>query len=348
MVKVSVIMPVFNGEDYLAESIGCILSQSLDDLELICVDDGSVDDSLNILRDFEAKDKRVHVYHQENKGGGAARNLALEYACGEYLYFMDADDMLKDGALERLYDLCSQKELDFIIFKAINYDEDTDKYYETPDYSMAKIAEFAKDNVFGFDDLGDLIFNITVTPWSKFYNLDFVKSTEAQFAEGLIFHDNVFFWEVLFNAERMYFLDEFIYIRRRHSTSSTGAGDKRYANIITIINMNISLFFKYNQFEKFKEILYNKKIFWIYMRYEKIQDKFKQFFFDEMKKDFSKMLTHERHDEFIKSLEAKNRAIFENCISSESIADFDFKMSKFKNPNKIQRGFKKVLRAFKK
>ena len=84
------------------------------------------------------------------------------------------------------------------------------------------------------------------------------------------------------------------------------------------------------------------------MRYEKIQPKYRQFFFDEMKKDFSKMIGHERYDEFIESLEARNRAIFENCISSESISDFDFKMSKFKNPNKIQRGFKKVLRAFKK
>ena len=341
-------MPVYNGEDYLAESIDCILNQSLDDLELICVDDGSKDKSLEILKDFASKDKRVRYYHQENRGGGAARNVAIKHATGKYLYCMDADDLLKENALEKLYDLCEEKNLDFTIFKAINYDEDTDTYYETPDYSMAKIAEFANGNVFSFEDLGDLIFNITVTPWSKFYNLDFVKKSGAKFAEGLIFHDNVFFWEVLFNAERIYFLDEFLYTRRRHSSSSTGAGDKRYANIITIINMNIKLFIKYNQFEKFKDILYNKKVFWIYMRYENIQEKYKQFFFDEMKRDFSKMVGHERYGEFINALDYKNKAIFENCISSDNISDFDLKMSKVVNPNIFKKGFNKVLRTLKK
>ena len=346
--KVSVIMPVYNGEDFLAESIDCILNQGLDDLELICVDDGSVDSSLDILNDYASRDSRVKVFHQENRGGGAARNVAMTHASGKYLYCMDADDLLKEDALEKLYELCEDKNLDFTIFKAINYDEDTDRYYETPDYSMAKIAEFSKGNVFSFEDLGDLIFNITVTPWSKFYNLEFVKKSGAQFAEGLIFHDNVFFWEMLFNSKRIYFLDEFLYTRRRHSTSSTGAGDKRFANIITIINMNVEIFIRYGQFEKFKDILYNKKIFWIYMRYEKIQERYKQFFFDEMKADFSKMISNERYGEFINALDYRNKAIFENCISSENISEFDLKMSKVNNSSIFKRAVRKVYRTFKK
>ena len=348
MVKVSVIMPVYNGEDFLAESIDCILNQTLTDLELICVDDGSVDDSLNILNELAGSDSRIQVYHQENRGGGAARNVALTYASGEYVYFMDADDKLELDALEKLYGLCEEKNLDFTIFKAINYDEDTGKYYETPDYSMEKLATQMKGKVFSFDDLGDLIFNITVTPWSKFYNLDFVKRSGAQFAEGLIFHDNVFFWEVLFNAKRMYFLDEFLYTRRRYSKSSTGAGDKRYANIIIIINRNIELFIKYDQFERYKTTLYNKKIFWIYMRYENIQQKYKQFFFDEMKRDFSKMLTHERYNEFIKSLEFKNRAIYEACIKCDNTDDFDETLAKSLKTNKMKKALNKVSGLFKK
>lgn len=341
-------MPVYNGEDYLSQSINCILNQSLNDFELICVDDGSTDNSLDILNDFKAQDNRIQVYHQENRGGGAARNLALTYAKGEYVYFMDADDIIKDYALEKLYSLCLEKQLDFVIFKAINYDEDTDTCYETPDYSMSKLAEFAKDRVFSFEDLGDLIFNITVTPWSKFYNLEFVKASGAQFAEGLIFHDNVFFWEVLFNAERMYFLDEFLYTRRRYSKSSTGAGDKRYANIITIINMNIELFFKYNQFEKFKTILYNKKILWIYMRYENIQHQYREFFFGEMKKDFKKMLTHERCNEFIASLDFKNKAIYESCVNSNNAEEFEEKLSKALKTNKIKKAYNKISKILKK
>ncbi|MBQ2831193.1 glycosyltransferase [Methanobrevibacter sp.] len=348
MCKVSVIMPVYNGEDYLCQSIDCILNQSLKDLELICVDDGSVDSSLDILNGYAEKDSRVKVFHQENRGGGAARNVAITHATGKYLYCMDADDMLELDALERLYGLCEEKSLDFTIFKAINYEDDTGRYYETPDYSMEKLAEFSKGNVFSFEDLGDLIFNITVTPWSKFYNLQFVKDSGAQFAEGMIFHDNPFFWEVLFNSKRLYFLDEFLYTRRRHSTSSTKAGDKRFANIITIININVSIFMKYNQFERFKDILYNKKVFWIHMRYENIQEQYKEFFFGKMKEDFSKMLGHERYGEFISALNWKNRAIFENCISSNNVSEFDLKMSKANNPNIFKKGVRKVLRTFKK
>lgn len=348
MVKVSVVMPVFNGEDYLRQSIDCILNQSLDDLELICVDDGSLDNSLAILNELKESDSRIKVFHQENRGGGAARNVAMRHATGRYLYFMDADDIIEDDALERLYNLCEEKQLDFTIFKAMNYDEDTDRYYETPDYSMAKVAEFTRGKVFDFNDLGDLIFNITVTPWSKFYNRQFVADSTAQFAEGLIFHDNVFFWEVLFNARRIYFLDVFLYTRRRHSTSSTGAGDKRYANIIVIINRNVEIFIKYGQFEKFKNILYNKKVTWIYMRYENIQSRYRQFFFDEMKRDFSKMLTHERHDEFIDALDYKNRSIFEACVESDTTDEFDLKLSKSLKSNKIRKAYSKVSRLFKK
>lgn len=341
-------MPVYNGEEYLSQSIDCILNQSLKDLELICVDDGSEDDSLKILNEYKKKDDRIQVYHQENRGGGAARNVALTHACGDYVYFMDADDILKQDALKQLYELCESKKLDFTIFKAINYDEDTDKYYETPDYSMRKIAEFSNGEIFDFNDLGDLIFNITVTPWSKFYNREFVMDSGAQFAEGLIFHDNVFFWEVLFNAKRIYFLDEFLYTRRRHSSSSTGAGDKRYANIIIIINKNIEIFIKYGQFERFKHILYNKKVTWIYMRYENIQDRYKQFFYEKMKEDFAKMLAHERYDEFINSLDFKNKAIYESCINSRNSVEFEEILSKSLKTNKFKKAYGKVLRLFKK
>ena len=105
MVKVSVIMPVYNAEDFLSESIDCILNQSLDDLELICVDDGSVDSSLDILNDYASRDSRVKVFHQENRGGGAARNVAMTHASGKYLYCMDSDDLLKEDSLEKLYEL---------------------------------------------------------------------------------------------------------------------------------------------------------------------------------------------------------------------------------------------------
>ena len=93
MIKVSVIMPVYNAEKYLKETMDCLIHQTLHDIEIICVDDGSTDQSLQILNDYKSKDERIIVLHQENAGAGAARNAGLLYAKGEYLSVLDADDV---------------------------------------------------------------------------------------------------------------------------------------------------------------------------------------------------------------------------------------------------------------
>lgn len=353
MVKVSVIMPVYNGSEYLAEAIDCVLNQTHDDLELICVDDGSTDNSLGILRNYEQKDKRVMVFSQQNQGGGAARNFALSHISGKYLYFMDADDKIKLDAFSQLISEMEDKNLDFIIFSAINYASDTGELFKTPYYSMEKLKAFGEGKVFSFDDLGDLIFDISVTPWCKFYNAQFVMDSGARFLENSIFHDNQFFWEVLFNAKRMSFIDGYYYTRRRHSASSTGAGDERYVNIINVVNNIIKLFDKYNQLDRFKKILYNKKVLWIYTRYVEISDDFKQIFYTEMKKDFKAI-----DDVSFKScLDTKNTFIFESVINSDTLNEFDLLLKNYeltqeniqlknrkKLPNFIKYRVKKILK----
>ena len=355
MVKVSVIMPVFNASEYLEESINCILNQTLTDLELICIDDGSTDGSLNILNKLASSNSCIQVYHQENKGGGAARNLAITYATGEYLYCMDADDLINLDALEKLYNVAKEKDLDFVIFQAINYDDKLDKYYHTDYYDMSRIAKTMGDRVFSFDDLGKQIFNISVTPWCKLYNLDFVKKTGAQFAEGLIFHDNIFYWDLIFHAKRIYFLKEVLYTRRRHIESSTGAKDKRYVSTIAIYNMIIQRFIDNNYFEEYKAILCNKKMNFAYRRFSEVKDEYKPYFFSEMKKDFSKMLNHELYDEFLEIVSKRNKRRFQDVVRSKDYKEFkklydvhELKKNVEKKPKNDGLGmkFKKLLKKF--
>ena len=353
MVKVSVIMPVYNAGVYLHEACRSVLGQSYSDIELVCVDDGSTDNSLDILNEIAAKDSRVKVFHQENCGGGAARNFALNHITGKYLYFMDADDNVKSEMFSELVAKMEADSLDFIIFSAMNYAEDTGELFKTPYYSMSKIKAFGEGKIFGFDDLGDLIFDISVTPWCKFYNADFVRKSGAKFLENSIFHDNQFFWEVLFNAKRMTFVDGYYYTRRRHSASSTGAGDARYVNIINVVNNIIKLFIKYSQLEKYKHILYNKKVFWIYTRYVEIHEEFKKLFYDAMKEDFSNI----SDKSFVECLDGKNRFIFESVISSKTMCEFDLlirnyeltrenlELKKRKNlPNFVKYRLKRILK----
>jgi len=327
MVKVSVIMPVYNAEDYLEESINGILNQSLKDLELICVDDGSKDSSLAILNDFAAKDNRVQVYHQENRGGGAARNVAMTHATGEYLYCMDADDELDQNALKKLYKIATKKDLDFVMFRATNYDVDTGVSQRIRYFRMDAVAEKVGDSVFSYRDLGDLIFETSSTPWCKFYNLDFVKRTGAQFAEGLIFHDNIFWWDILLNGERIYFYKKYLYTRKNHSKSSTGAGDKRYIDSIKISDMIWDIFKKHGVFDEYKTGLGIRKFDKVYHWYPEIQPELREMYFQAMKENYQKIADDkEFYDYIIDDLTPKSRAIFENTISSANHEEFDEKM----------------------
>ncbi|MBQ2831191.1 glycosyltransferase family 2 protein [Methanobrevibacter sp.] len=350
MVKVSVIMPVYNAEDYLEDAIGGILNQTLDDWELICVDDGSADSSLEILNEFASNDSRIKVYHQENRGGGAARNVALTHTTGEYLYCMDADDSIEPYALEECYEIATQKDLDFIIFQANNYDVDTDTYNNFRIFRMDNIADKVGESIFSYRDLGDLIFDTSSTPWCKFYNLDFVKRTGAQFAEGLIFHDNIFWWEILLNGERIYFYRKYLYTRNNHSKSSTGAGDRRYLDAIPISNMIWDIFFRYGQFDNYRKGLGMRKFDKVLHWYDRIQEDLKEEYFQAMKEDYEKIAEDKEFcDNFVPEISKKSKDIFLNTLKATNHEEFDELMGetmpkKQDNPGIFKKAFKKIFK----
>ena len=112
-ITISVIIPVYNAEKYLKTCLDSLISQTYANYEVLCVDDGSTDHSLNILRFYEKKDNRIKVFTQENAGPAAARNKALEYATGDYISFVDADDYLVENAFEILSEVAGEKKLGF-------------------------------------------------------------------------------------------------------------------------------------------------------------------------------------------------------------------------------------------
>lgn len=116
MPKVSVILPVYNVAPYLDEALSSLTGQTLCDLEIIAVNDGSTDNSEEILKRHQAHDKRIRSYNQENRGQSAARNLALQHATGDFIYFMDSDDVILPNALSDCCDYMEQTGADFIFF----------------------------------------------------------------------------------------------------------------------------------------------------------------------------------------------------------------------------------------
>ena len=309
MVKVSVVLPVYNVEPYLRDCMDSIVNQTLTDIEIICVNDGSPDNSLDILNEYAAKDDRISVYDQENGGHAVATNRGIDLATGDYLFLMDSDDVLDLRALELTYEKAIEKEVDFVLFKAINYDDENDRYYETEVYSMDKIAEVVGEEVFDYNDIGELMFGAIVTPWSKLFKREFVMENNIRFPEGLIFEDNVFFYEALLSAKRIYFLKEFLFIRRWYPKSSTMNGDLRFLNSIDVANLTIDVFKEKGEFDNYRHYLYDKKVNTVFFRYNHVKDEFKETFFKEMKKDFIKLLSEENYDTFMDSINYRNKNI---------------------------------------
>ncbi len=132
MIKVSVIVPVYNGERHLTECMDSICGQTLQDIEIICVDDGSTDQSMQILQEYQNQDNRVQIYQQDHKYAGVARNLGMSHATGEYLTFWDCDDFFDLQALDKLYKKMREEDADVGVCGCYEYLESKQKSFSHP------------------------------------------------------------------------------------------------------------------------------------------------------------------------------------------------------------------------
>jgi len=125
---ISVVLPVYNAERFLRQCLDSIINQTLRNIEIICVDDGSTDGSLAILREYAARDARVIIVTQENKGAGAARNKGIEVARGEYLSFLDSDDFFELSMLEKAHAKVVKDNADIVVWQCDRYNNETEAF----------------------------------------------------------------------------------------------------------------------------------------------------------------------------------------------------------------------------
>lgn len=177
---VSVVMPIYNSAEFLAQSVGTLLTQTMTDFELILVDDGSRDDSLWMLQNFQENDARLKVIQQENQGAGIARNTGMEVARGKYILFLDSDDYFSPNLLEILVDKAEQSGADVTICRASCFDHQTGKVLPS---EWLRKDEFLKGKeVFSPDEMCDCLFQFTYgLTWDKLFRLEYLR------AHGLIF-----------------------------------------------------------------------------------------------------------------------------------------------------------------
>ncbi len=201
-IKISVIVPVFNAEKYLKECIDSIIAQTLREIEIICVDDGSTDNSLHILKDYALKDSRIAIIEQKNKGAGAARNLGLECAKGEYLSFLDADDFFEPSMLETMYNKAKKHSIDIIVCRSDKFLQEYGILEENPLSVNAKLLP--NDDVFCTKDIEKNIFKTMIGwTWDKLFLASFIKEHGLKFQEQRTTNDMFFVFAALASSKKI-------------------------------------------------------------------------------------------------------------------------------------------------
>ena len=322
MVEISVIIPVYNVENYLGECLDSIINQDFKDIEIICVDDGSSDDSLNILKKYQNTDSRIKIIAQNNMGAAVARNVALDNAHGNYIYFMDSDDYLDLNALAKFHETSKEKDLDLLIFKLVNFDENTGE--RNYDYSnMPFLLDIGKD-VFNYEDFKDDLLNVDVSVCTKFFKRELIE--DKRFPEGLMFEDNAFNIDYLLDAQRIHFLDDCFYNRRvRHDSVMTSAS-KNYSDLIEIYDIIYQKFKDRGLYLEFREKLFMRKVDAIYYRFTLIRKEYKEHYYNLMKQSFLKQKEEYENDFDLSLIENYHKNVFHSVIESASPEDMELKL----------------------
>lgn len=221
-IKISVIMPVYNVEDYIAKCIESVLAQTLKEFEFLIVDDGSKDRSGAICDEYAAKDSRIKVIHKENGGAPSARNTAIEIAQGRYMYFMDADDWAEENMLQSLYDMAEKNSAQLVVsgFYIDTY-YDGDKYVSEKIFVDDQVYENSQDfreNAYKYFDR-----NLLYTPWNKLFLSEYLNENGLRFPQTF-WDDFPFNISVVKNVERVVVSTEcFYHFIRARADSETAS-----------------------------------------------------------------------------------------------------------------------------
>ena len=242
MPKISVIVPVYNVEEYLADCLDSILKQSLVDIEIIGIDDCGTDGSVDILNKYASNDKRIKIIHnKKNMGLSYSRNRGLELATGKYILFVDSDDMLIEGSLSAMYDKAVETQADGVMFDlnsknetTINHNNFSNFHPHKYDYTGVRTGQELFALQMNNNDLQLMAF---LCIWKR----EFLLSNNIFFREGILHEDNPFSIRALMYAGKMAFLRHECYLYRRRDNSITTVSTLEEKKIIGLVRGNVDI-----------------------------------------------------------------------------------------------------------
>ena len=286
MCKVSVLVPVYNVEEYLPKCLDSLIGQTLQEIEIICIDDGSTDRSGEILEEYAEKDKRIHVVHQENGGYGKAMNVGLHLAQGEYIGIVESDDFAAETMFARLYQAAVQYQAQIV--KSNYY-----RYWENPKEKIKKepLLKHLPCKQLIHPWAYQRLFRVQPSIWSGIYQRAFLEQRQIAFLEtpGAAYQDTSFTFKVLATSKRMVLLpDALLYYRQDNGGSSVHSAEK--AEFVRREYQEINAFLE--QSKKY-QVLYkirNQAMFHTYLwNYVRLKPDLCADFLQQMRQDFLRL-----------------------------------------------------------
>ncbi len=318
--KISVILPVFNGEKYIKKAIESVLNQTLADFELIIVNDGSTDNTLDIIHQFS--DSRIRLINQQNMGPGASRNRALKISNGEYIMYLDSDDWYAEDCLEISYSEAKSKNTDLTFFQMINYDDKTGKIYENDWFDLTTFDETFENRVFSPDETPGSLFDLSVGVCQKIYNAEFLRQIDARFPEGIFFEDMPFFYYVYLKAQRISIIKKHLYYRRKHDESITHVVDCKFLDTVPAGQELIRIFIENGWYDTYKFDLLAYKINGPRFALRDIEAKCKVKLYELIKKDYLSIKHSRYYEDYLENLGPVKKKFFLDIIRSKDYYDF--------------------------
>lgn len=336
-IKVSIIIPIYNVEKYLPACLNSVISQTLKDIEILCVNDGSTDKSLEILNDFKLKDERITILSKQNSGYGNSMNIAINNANGEYIGIVEPDDFIDKNMFKYLYTQAKKYDADIIKSDFFEFDNRQSKYIMTP-------TDFKFYNKIINANSYPEIFHFKMNTWTGIYKTKFLRQNDIKYNEtpGASYQDNGFWFQTMCLADKIMFVNKaFYHYRKDNPNSSINNPEKvfcmcdEYDFIEKFLSKNPTLkqqFYDWFLVKKFHNYLFT---------YSRISNEYKQLFLQRFSEEFK---PYENFDEFINLLDIKNQNWLKQIINNPKQFDANFDKAQLlvfelKKENKVKKLF---------
>ena len=267
--KISVIIPVYNTEKYLEQCLSSIISQTYKNLEIICVNDGSVDNSLDILEKFKLLDDRITVITQDNRGQSAARNKGLELATGlsiasgDYIGFVDSDDWVSVDCCEEFSKAADSKDFEIFMFNGASFNE-KEKDLALREFFSIENWNKHSGELCSFKDCKNP-FEGNLSVYNKIYRRSFIENLNLKFEKFSLMEDELYWIEAFLGAKAVYLCDKIMYFYRQQKASTIHNLDKNVFDIFPVLDKIKQKLIEYDYYDIAK--------------YAFLQHKFRQFAF---------------------------------------------------------------------